>query len=101
MPKPRRLIWLPEAVADLERLRAFLSLRNLDAARRVVRQILQSVKILEKYPEAGKPVEDPPGFRDIYIPFGARGYVLRYRLEGSTDIVIIRVWHGREERRPE
>lgn len=101
MPEPRRLIWLPEAARDLERLRAFLGSRNPDAARRVARQILEAVKVLEKYPEAGRPVEDPPGFRALFIPFGARGYVLRYRLEGARDIAVVRAWHGREDRRHE
>ncbi|MGH7916868.1 MAG: type II toxin-antitoxin system RelE/ParE family toxin [Candidatus Binataceae bacterium] len=98
MPKLRRLIWLPEAVEDLERLRVFLRSRSPNAARRVARRILEAVKILETYPEAGKPVEDPPGFRDLFIPFGAGGYVLRYRIQEGGDVVVIRVWHSREDR---
>jgi len=100
MPARRRVVWLPEAAADLDRLRNFLVTRNPGAAARVARQILQGVKLLEKYPEAGKPVQDPPGFRDLFIPFGSRGYVLRYRLSQDKTIVIVRVWHAREERTP-
>ncbi|MGH7815032.1 MAG: type II toxin-antitoxin system RelE/ParE family toxin [Candidatus Binataceae bacterium] len=100
MPPRGRLIWLPEAVADLQRLRRFIQPKNPDAARRAALQILAGVKILEQHPEAGKPVEDPPGFRDLFIPFGARGYVLRYRLEEPAGgVVIVRVWHGLEQRK--
>lgn len=100
MPARRQVIWLPEAAADLDRLRDFLVSRNPGAAARVARQVLQGVKLLEKYPEAGRPVEDPSGFRDLFIPFGTRGYILRYRLTTNKSIIIVRVWHGREERRP-
>ncbi len=100
MPARRRLIWLPEAAADLDRLRDFLTPRNPVAAARLSRQILQGIRLLEKYPEAGKPVEDPPEFRDLFIPFGARGYVLCYRITHDKNVVIIRVWHAREDRTP-
>jgi plasmid stabilization system protein ParE len=98
MPKRWRLIWLPEAAADLNRLREFLRSKSPEAARRAGRQILEAAKILENFPESGKPVDDPAGFRDLYIPFGARGYVLRYRVRLDGEIVVIRVWHGREDR---
>lgn len=98
MPARRQIIWLPEAAADLDRLRDFLIPRNPSAAARVARQILQGVNLLEKYPEAGRPVEDPPGFRDLFIPFGSRGYVLRYRLNQDKNIAIVRVWHASEDR---
>jgi len=89
---------LPEAAADLQRLRDFLGSRSSAAAHRAAAQIREAVKIIRKYPEAGKPIEDPPGFRDLFIPFGARGYILRYRLDPLGSIVVIRVWHGREDR---
>ncbi len=98
MAKTRRLIWLPEAAADLERLRLFLRPLNPPAARRVARRILEAVKLLKRYPEAGRPVEEPAGFRDLVIPFGGRGYVLRYRILESGEIVMVKIWHEREER---
>lgn len=35
--------------------------------------------------------------RELFIPFGQRGYILRHRLQGET-IIILRIWHGLEER---
>ncbi len=98
MAKTRRLIWLPEAAADLERLRLFLQPLNPQAAQRMARRILEAVKLLKRHSEAGRPVEDPTGFRDLVIPFGGRGYVLRYRSLESGEIVVVKVWHEREER---
>jgi len=48
-------------------------------------------------PESGRPVEGLSTFREILIPFGAGNYVLRYREDNFT-IVVIRVWHSKEER---
>jgi plasmid stabilization system protein ParE len=35
--------------------------------------------------------------RELYLLFAGGAYILRYRLEDDT-VVIIRVWHGREQR---
>jgi len=42
-------------------------------------------------------MEDDTGRRELFIPFGASAYVLRYRIHDDT-LVVIRVWHSREER---
>ena len=31
------------------------------------------------------------------VPFGQRGYALRYRLDGET-IVVLKIWHSFEDR---
>jgi len=46
-------------------------------------------------PRIGKPEEDLPDFHDIFIPFGASGYVFRYRIQGDT-FFIIALKHCRE-----
>ena len=48
-------------------------------------------------PELGRPMDDDTKRRELFLPFGASAYVLRYRIENQT-IVIIRVWHGRDSR---
>ncbi|MCX7098967.1 MAG: type II toxin-antitoxin system RelE/ParE family toxin [Methylococcales bacterium] len=35
--------------------------------------------------------------RELFLPFGASSYVLRYLIDGQT-VVIVRVWHGLENR---
>ena len=36
--------------------------------------------------------------RELFLPFGASSYVLRYLIDEQT-VVIVRVWHGRENRK--
>lgn len=95
MSPVRRLIWLEEAVEDMARLRRFLEPNNPRAAQRAAHTILDGAKIFRQHPEAGVPMGD--GRRELFLHFGSSGYVLRYRLDGD-DVVIIRVWHGREQR---
>lgn len=83
---------------DLERLKRFLLPKDPEAARRAVRTIRRRVKILERYPQLGQPLEDPIlGHRDWSIPFGGSGYVARYTIDGE-EVVILFVRHFREQR---
>ena len=93
----KRIIWLPRAKADIQRLFDFLVDLNPEAAERVVRLIQTGAARLRETPEIGRPMQDETGRRELLLPFGVSAYVLRYRLSGD-DVVIIRVWHGREDR---
>ena len=95
---PVTIRWLPEAVADLERLIDFLGEHNPDAASRAARAILDGADLLLTAPNLGRPMPDKTGRRELVIPFAAGAYVLRYRLEGERTVVIIRIWHSRQER---
>ncbi|MBR8838912.1 MAG: type II toxin-antitoxin system RelE/ParE family toxin [Stigonema ocellatum SAG 48.90 = DSM 106950] len=53
--------------------------------------------MLADFPAIGKPINDGTGRREVFLPFGAGNYVLRYKVEHQI-IVIIRVWHSRENR---
>lgn len=91
------LYWLPEAQNDIQRLHEFLQGKNAEAAQRMVNVLLEGADKLLAFPEVGKPLGDELKRREMYLPFGAGNYVLRYRLDGEK-IVIIRVWHSREAR---
>ncbi len=91
------LRWLPGALADLQRLHAFLAEVSPDAARRAAGTILEGADRLQEQPRLGRPLED--GRREWFIPFGVGAYVLRYRLDEEGNPVVIRVWHRREDRR--
>ena len=97
MPGRRRLIWLPEAVLDIRRLDSFLRPRNPSAANRALARIGDAAQSLRDHPELGRPYTPAIGFRELFISFGARGYVLRYRIQ-DENIVIARLWHGLEDR---
>jgi plasmid stabilization system protein ParE len=51
-----RLIWSPAALSDVQRLLRFFVTKNVDAARRAVKAIRESVKIIAQHPESGRPV---------------------------------------------
>ena len=87
--------WLETAIIDLQRLRDFILPHNQEASQRAFKVIRAAVAPLETNPRIGKPVEDLPDYHDLIIPFGASGYVLRYRIQGDT-IFIIAVKHGKE-----
>jgi len=87
----------PEAVADIGRLREFLSEKNPDAARRALDAIWRAFEMLEAFPELGRATEDSE-IRQIVVRFGAVGYISRYTKLSNGEILILRIWHGREAR---
>ena len=92
-----RLVWLPEAQADIQRLYNFLRARDPRAAERAIRAVQLGAQRLLEFPHLGRRMDDETERREISVPFGAGAYVLRYRMHEET-IVVIRVWHSREER---
>lgn len=92
------LFWLPEAVADIDRLLRFLQEKNPDAARRAAGAIARSASLLAANEALGRPMADGTARRELLVPFAGAAYVLRYRMDEAGRIVVIRVWHGREAR---
>jgi plasmid stabilization system protein ParE len=91
-----RLIWTARALSDLSRLHRFLAPKNRDAARRATRTIRDGAKTLATHPEIGRPMDEmPPEFREWLIPFGAGGYLVLYRYDGTL-VAILAVRHARE-----
>ena len=86
-----------DTCSDIERVREFLGANNPEAAKRALLTIFVALEQLEEFPDLGRPTEDPT-IRQLIIPFGARGYVARYTVRGSGDILVLRLWHGREAR---
>ena len=92
------IILSPDAVLDVERVRDFLNNANPEAARRALSLIWTTIERLQEFPALGTPTNDPD-IRQIVIRFGSSGYIVRYALIAETgDILITRVWHGREAR---
>ena len=83
-----------ESIEDLERLRAFIEQKNPEAAQRIANELLLGMEKLKIYPEIGLEVDrafDPKRIRDLFVG----KYTVRY-LIGDGEIVILRVWHGKE-----
>jgi len=77
-----RLRWTPQSLRDVTRLHDFLAPKSRDAARRAIKAIRQSLKLLQKHPEIGRPVDELPAeFREWVIEFGSGAYVALYRYD--------------------
>jgi len=88
----------PDAVDDIERLRSFLDRNHADAARRALASIWTAIDRLREFPDLGMPTGDAD-IRQIVVRFGASGYIIRYvSLPAEGNILITRIWHGRETR---
>jgi len=91
-----RLRWTPQSIRDIVRIYDFLSPKSRDATKRAVKTIRQGLKLLGKFPEMGRPVEElPEEFRERVIDFVSGAYVVLYRYYGN-EVVILAIRHGRE-----
>jgi plasmid stabilization system protein ParE len=92
------ILLAPDAVEDVERLRSFLDQNNPGAAQRALASIWTAINRLQEFPELGMATADAD-IRQIVVRFGASGYIVRYAaLPETQDILITRIWHGREAR---
>ncbi len=94
---PSEITWLPGATKDVERLRDFIKSENPRAAQRAAKRIIEGVSILQDNPEAGIPIEEMIDYRELMLSFGAGEYIIRYRRETASRVVIVRVRHSRED----
>jgi plasmid stabilization system protein ParE len=91
------LIWAPSAAADVQRLYRFLHPNNPDAARRAIKTIRGSVKVLALQPKIGRTIEYmPEQFREWLIDFGDSDYVARYHIGTNGSITILAVRHQKQ-----
>ena len=92
------ILFSPDAASDVERVREFLDINNPEAAKHALRTIFAALERVEAFPDLGRPTEDAD-IRQIVIPFGAAGYIVRYTiLPDAGDVLVLRLWHGREAR---
>lgn len=93
-----KLIVSSAAAADLERLRDFLAGKNPAAARQAGAALVAAAESLHSFSQRGRPV-GARGIRELIVPFGNSGYVLRYAYSATADeAIILRIWHAREKR---
>jgi plasmid stabilization system protein ParE len=88
----------PDAVEDIDRLRDFLNRSNPNAAHHALASIWTAIDRLLEFPDLGMPTADAD-IRQLVVRFGASGYIIRYTvLPQEGNILITRIWHGRESR---
>jgi toxin ParE1/3/4 len=77
----RRVVFRPEAEADLSAIALFIAEHSVDRARKFVERLRTRCKILESSPLAGRPrPEFGEGLRSLF----ERPYVLIYRIDGEN-----------------
>lgn len=94
-----KLVFSPQAVRDLQRLHDFISEKNPAAAKRIAKSLRVGIARLKDNPQLGRRVRQAP---DQWAPEEMRDwvtgdYVARYLLLKDR-IVVLRIWHGREDR---
>jgi plasmid stabilization system protein ParE len=93
-----KVVWRERALEDISRLYDFLFEKNEEAAKKAAQVILRGSSLLEDSPKLGRPMADGTERRELFIPFGSGFYVLRYFLTNDA-VVLVRVWHSRENRK--
>lgn len=91
-----KLVYAEQAVADLVRLRNFISETNPSAAARVAHELIARIEYLRDFPDMGRAVAqapEPQVVRDAVLG----KYIVRYTAHAEA-VVILRIWHHFEER---
>ena len=89
------IFWSRSSIRDLQRVRDFLKNISPNSSKKAAEQINQYTQKLALFPLAGKPVEMLEGYYDLFIPFAAGGYNLRYRVHKQS-IYVIFIKHSKE-----
>ena len=86
-----KIIFSPQAIADLESAVRFIAEENPDAAARFGNALIDRVAILENFPLLGSSYSKRPGVRKLV----SRPYIIYYRFREQENFVdILRYWHG-------
>jgi toxin ParE1/3/4 len=87
-----------DAALDFERLRDFLEIKSPQAASQAAAAIWTAIQALDEFPHLGAP-RGRAGVRQLVVRRGSSAYVVRYAiLAENEDILLLRIWHGREAR---
>jgi plasmid stabilization system protein ParE len=73
----------------------FLAEKDPDAAARAVNAIAGKLALLARFPHLSPVDPDRPDARQLFIRFGAAGYVVRYR-ELDDTVTVLAIRHVRE-----
>jgi len=86
-----KILWSPEAIEDLNALRAYIAQENPSAAREVVLRILRNIEqLLPDNPQMGRPGR-VPNTRELIIP--KTPFIVPYRVQRNV-IQVLRIYHG-------
>ena len=84
------------AERDIWRLSDFLHQKNPRAADAAVDLILEGMTSLSDMADRGQPLGDGR-IRELFLPFGRGTYILQYHVY-AEEVVVLRIFHSREDR---
>jgi len=90
-----KIVYTPEAIEDLTRLREFIEIKNPQAAQRIATSLIEGIEKLKKFPNLGVEVAlapNPEIVRDLILG----NYIVRYLILDET-INILKLWHHKED----
>ncbi|MBN8608926.1 MAG: type II toxin-antitoxin system RelE/ParE family toxin [Caulobacterales bacterium] len=88
-----KIVWRPQARAELLSIAAYIARESPSGAARVQSQILHSVELLETWPRIGR--KGRRGYRELVVPH--TNYVVIFRLT-RANIEIVRMLHTSQRR---
>ncbi len=90
-----QVVFSAEALANLERLAAFLLEQSPAAAAETIAHVLDATGVQASHPQIGRRVEGQ--LRELVVSRGNSGYLGLYVYDAALDLVrILRVRHQRE-----
>lgn len=97
MGELRRIAWTTPARFDLRRLKTWTERYSPKQARRQAQRIQNAIESLRENPRLGRRIPVPDGGKEELRELILVPYVIRYIVEPER-IVIIRMWHNKEDR---
>ena len=86
------IIWSPQALRDVESIRAYIAQDSPRVAELVVGRIIKAVERLQSFPESGRkvPERNDPEIREVI----ESPYRIVYRRLRTSDVEIVTVFHA-------
>lgn len=92
-----KLEWSSEALTVLDRFAQFLHRHDPRIAAVIANAILAKADLIERHPDASRPIGRSKHHRQIVPKVLNGSYVFRYFHDGNR-LIMLRVFHGREQR---
>lgn len=90
-----KLLYTPEAITDLRRLREFIAEKNPEAAQKIGAQLVSDISRLVVLPRLGRKVQKAPN-PEMVRDLSAGAYIVRYLIL-DDEIHVLRLWHTRSD----
>ena len=80
------IVWLDEALQDLDEIGSYIALDNASAAEQIIRRIVEAVALLAWHPKIGRATADGDTRR---LTISGTPYIAFYRLRERIEILAI------------